>query len=471
MHPASEILRALYYYSLIAFVERSFYELRPGVRFHYGHRIRAICYQLERVMLAEVKRLLILMPPRHLKSHCASVAFPVWMLGRNPSLRIITMSYGASLAESFSRDARRLMDANWVRATFPDLLIDPKKASVAELVTTQNGGRIATSVGGALTGKGGDVLIIDDPIKAEDARSDAMREADWDWFTGTVSSRLDNPNTGAMIVVAQRVHVDDLPGRLIQTGDWEVLELPAIETREREIPLSQSMVWPRSPGEVLLADHMARQKLEKLRRSIGPSLFNAQYQQAPETAGGNFLKPEWFGTHDGKRKRDDYEAVLQSWDTASVPGESNDYSVCTTWGLIGNHIDLLDVHRAQHQYPELRAMARKLRNTWGPDLLVIETMDVGRSLIHDLERIEPRGVRGANPNRNKVERMAVQSAKIAEGQVRLPANAPWKEAFLSEVVAFPNGKYDDQADSLSQALWAIDRRVYELRHCSRYKGM
>lgn len=466
----SDILLGLYQHHLMAFVERSYYELRPGAPFHYGHHIRAICYQLERVMRGEITRLLILMPPRHLKSHCASIAFPVWMLGRDPSLRIITMSYGASLARTFSRDARRLMEAEWVRATFPDLRIDPRNASVDELSTTRFGGRIATSVGGAVTGKGGDILIIDDPIKAGDVTSEVKRQENWDWYAGTVKSRLDNPKTGAIIMVAQRLHIDDLPGRLIESGKWEVLELPAIETIHREIPLSARMAWTRTPGDVLLPDHIGLEELEQHRSDVGSFIFNAQYQQSPAAAGGNIIRPEWLRTYSGTRRRQDYEAVVQSWDTASVPGESNDYSVCTTWGLIGNHIDLLDVHRAQYQYPELRVIAHKLRRRWKPNLVVIETMDVGRSLIHDLERIEYGGVRGASPKSNKIDRMVVQSAKIEEGQVRLPESAPWKEAFLKEVVGFPNAKYDDQADSMSQALWAIDLKKHELRHCSRYKG-
>ena len=469
-HQASEILRALYALHLIAFVERAFYELRPRVTFHYGHHIRAICHQLERVALGEVKKLLILMPPRHLKSHCVSIAFPVWMLGQDPGKRIITISYGASLAETFSRDARRLMEAEWVRVVFPQLHVDPRKASVEELLTTRNGSRIATSVGGPLTGKGGDILVIDDPIKADDVSSEVKRDSTWDWFTGTAMSRLDNPKTGAIIVVAQRLHVDDLPGRLIETGDWAVLELPAIETRAREIPLSATMNWIRTPGDLLLPEHMGSEELELHRRTMGPGRFEAQYQQSPTIGGGNIIRPEWFRTHAGNRARTDYEAVLQSWDTAAVPGESNDYSVCTTWGLIGNHIDLLDVHRAQHQYPELRAVARELRDRWKPNLVVIELMDVGRSLVHDLVQLERMGVRGMTPKSSKVERMVVQTAKLEEGQVRLREAAPWKEAFLSEATAFPNAKYDDQVDSMSQALRAIDLGLYELRHCSRYKG-
>ena len=175
----SEALTALYHYHLYSFAERAFYELNPGAEFHYGHHIRAICYKLEQVFNGNIKRLLILMPPRHLKSHCTTVAFPAWAMGRDPTKKIVTISYGASLAETFSRQSRHLMQSDFYKCVFPELVIDPSKASVEELLTTKAGLRMSTSIGGALTGKGGDILIIDDPMKADEASSETKREANW----------------------------------------------------------------------------------------------------------------------------------------------------------------------------------------------------------------------------------------------------------------------------------------------------
>lgn len=467
---ASNDLRALYRGSLCAYVQRAFSELRPGVTFHYGHHVRAICHRLEQVERGEIKRLLILMPPRNLKSHCASIAFPAWVLGRNPAARIICMSYGQDLAETFSRESRRLIEASWNRAIFPTLKLNPKRASVSELRTTENGFRMATSAGGPLTGKGADILILDDPSKAEDVTSETRRDKLYDWFTGTVMTRLDNPKTGSVILVAQRLHEDDLPGRLIATGDWDVLELPAIETEERLIPLTREVNWSRHAGEALLPAHMDIEEFEAKRREMGTRNFEAQYQQRPTPAGGNIIRPEWFGTIPASLLRSDYEAIIQSWDTASVPGESNDYSVCTTWGLIGNSVDLLDVHRGQYLQPDLLREAAKLRQKWKPTLLIVEAVGGGRGVYDHLRRQNRIGIRYNTPKGSKVERMSLHSPKIESGQVRLPVSAPWKEAFLAEVAAFPNGKYDDQVDSMSQALFALDLRLPELRNCSRYKG-
>ncbi|MDI3337934.1 phage terminase large subunit [Defluviimonas aestuarii] len=466
----SDTLAALYFYNPCAFVERAFYELNPGAAYHYGHHIRAICYQLERVLRGETRRLLILMPPRHLKSHCVTVAFPAWVLGRDPTKRIVTISYGASLSETFSRQSRHLMLTEWYRAVFPDLQIDPAKASVEELLTTKAGLRLSTSIGGALTGKGGDMLIIDDPMKADEVASETRREAVWDWFNSTAVTRLNSPNEGAIIVVAQRLHEDDLAGRLIATGDWDVLELPAIETRKREIHLTGDLIWTRKPGEILLPDHMGRAELDQYRRSMGSRAFETQYQQAPVPEGGGIIKPEWFGAIPTLLRRCDYEAVIQSWDPAAVPGESNDFSVCTTWGLVGKHVDLLDVHRRQYLYPDLKKAAMTLRSKWQPDLIVVEAVGVGHSLYGDLRRAQPAGIRGSTPRKSKVERMSIQSAKIEAGEVRIRNDTPWCESFIAEAAAFPNGKYDDQVDSMSQALYALDCRLHELRHCSRFKG-
>ncbi len=466
----NDAVRGLYASRLAPFVERAFYELRPGHPYHPSYHVRAICHQLERVANGECCRLLLLMPPRHGKSHCASVAFPTWVLGRDPKKRIIDISYGTDLAETFAFESRRLMQSDWHRATFTSFAIDSKKASLDNIRTTSGGFRLATSKGGALTGKGADILIIDDPSKAADVASETLRDGLWEWFTGTAITRLDKPKEGAVIVVAQRLHVDDLPGRLIATGEWDVLELPAIETRERRIDLGDDMEWPRAPGDILFPEVVGEEELARIRSEMGSIKFEAQYQQAPVPAAGNIVKTHWFKTIPSQIRRRDYEGVVQSWDVAAVPGESNDYSVCTTWGLIGNYVDLLDVYRAQHDPPQLLKVARKLRVIWKPDLLAVETQGVGHSLKSHLRQDDRRGVRGVSAKLNKVERMLNETFVLEAGHVRLPDKAPWKELFLDEVAAFPNGKYDDQVDSMSQTLFAIRLRPSELRHCSRYKG-
>lgn len=455
---------------LSAYVHRAFLELYPGTPFLTAHYIRAICHTLERVERGEVRRLLLLLPPRHLKSHCASVAFSTWFLGHHPSKSVVGASYNADLAQTFSGLARRLIESRWHQAVFPNLALDPRKASAEELRIRHHGGRrLATSVGGTFTGKGADLIIIDDPMKADDAFSETRRDDVYGWITSTVISRFNDPKTGALIVVAQRLHVDDLPGRLIAAGGWEVLELPAIATAPAKVKIGQRASWNREIGDLLHPERIDLETLEGIRRELGSVAFNAQYQQRPAPAEGNLIRTEWFGTYDKVLPRNQYEVVLQSWDPAAVPGSTNDYSVCITLGLIGSHIDILHVHRQRHNFPDLQRAALQLRKTWLPNLIVIETSHTGFALKQDLEKRRFREVRGHNPKGTKEERMATLTPMMERGEVRLTGSAPWLDPFLEECGQFPNGKFDDQVDALSQALYAIKICPHEIRHASRYK--
>jgi predicted phage terminase large subunit-like protein len=306
-------------------------------------------------------------------------------------------------------------------------------------------------------------------MKAEDAPSETMRDKVHDWFKGTMSSRLNNPRTGSIVLLAQRLHVDDLVGRLAQTGDWELLNLPARAIQPEVHEMGDGAIWRRATGGLLHPERLGEEELDSIRRELGSAAYEAQYQQSPVLPGGNLVKTNWFRTYKGARRSSDYEAVLQSWDTASVPGINNDYSVCTTWGLINEQVDLLHVHRAQHDYPDLLREARAQRKKWRPSLIVVEQAGVGIALGNELWRDGLRDVQALAPKENKVERMSVQCAKLEQGQVGVPEHAPWLEAYLQEMGAFPNSKFDDQVDSTSQALLTLDKRPLQLRHISRCK--
>ena len=464
-----DLLRKVYANSLHAFVCRSFKVLNPDDEFVEGYYLRALCEALTGVALGETTRLIITLPPRHGKSQAVSVAFVAWLLGRNPAEKIVCASYSSNLAGDFARQTRDLMQAPFYRATFPKTLINPKKNAAEEFHTLAKGRRIATSVGGTLTGKGGRFLIFDDLMKAEDAESLVKRDNCHNWFRNTAASRLNNPKTGAIIIVAQRIHVDDLVGRLLPSGDWEHLNLPAIATETQVVSLGDGAEWTREPGELLHPERFTAEILEERKREHGSRVFSAQYQQSPTLPGGNLIKLEWFGTYDGPPRRDRYEAIAQSWDTASVPGIDNDYSVCTTWGLINDKIDLLDVHRAQYHYADLLRTARTLRTKWQPKLIVVEKAGVGFALGNDLLRDGFNDVQALSPKGDKMQRLALQAAKIEAGQVRTPQSAPWLELFLSEMAEAPNGRYDDQLDSVSQMLRALDTETWQLKGISRYK--
>ena len=238
MHPADQraALNAILRTDFESFLRRSVAPLNPGMPYLPNWHIRAIAYQLERIRRGEITRLIINMPPRHLKSLTVSVAFPAFLLGLEPWHRIFVISYASELALKHARDSRSIMEAAWYRRAFPEMQI--KRSTDEEITTTKKGFRKATSPGGTLTGLGGDILILDDPQKPIDAQSKTRRDSLNQWFTNTLMSRLDNKVKGAIIVVTQRVHMDDLSGHLIGGSDaWEVLSLPAIAECDEEVPI------------------------------------------------------------------------------------------------------------------------------------------------------------------------------------------------------------------------------------------
>jgi hypothetical protein len=302
------LYRALLRNDFRAFLEKTFRTLSPGDKYVWNWHIDAIAWRLERVRRGEIKRLIINMPPRSLKSITASVAWPAFILGLDPSQRIICVSYSGELARKFSNDFRALIDTPWYRSLFPWTRVGRFKDAETEM--TARGFRLATSVGGTLTGRGGDIIIIDDPLKPDDVSSDAKRSAPNQWFANTLLSRLDDKRTGAIVVVMQRVHMYDLTGFLLdQSNEWEVLNLPAIAYADQEISTWGGLVHHRSVGELLSPEREPLKVLDALKSDIGSAAFAAQYQQLPEP-------PGW---RNGKAR---LGAALQG--TASYAGASHD---------------------------------------------------------------------------------------------------------------------------------------------------
>jgi hypothetical protein len=248
-----------------------------------------VTHALDKVVGSKTTRLIINIPPRHLKSICASVALPAFLLGHDPTRKVICVSYSDDLAVKFSNDCRAVMQAEWYKRTFPHTQIDRAKNTETEFRTTKRGYRLATSVGGTLTGRGGDVIIIDDPIKPQDAQSEAIRKKTTQWYENTLLSRLDDKVRGAIVLVMQRLHLDDLAGHLIEKGGFEHLCLPAIAEQPEVIPLGYGRVHSRKVDDVLDPVREPLSALNKLRADMTPLAFSAQYQQRPIPLEGNII--------------------------------------------------------------------------------------------------------------------------------------------------------------------------------------
>src|SRR3954469_11179013 len=421
-----------------AFVHRAFCVVTPGQDYAHNWHISAIAHALDKVRRGESKRLIIAMPPRYLKSLCVSIAFPAFLLGHDPSLRIIAASYAESLAVAHSNDFRRLVQSKEYKRLFPKTCIDPAKNTESEVRTTQRGFRLATSVGGALTGRGGQFIIIDDPIKPDDAASEIARRRVIDWYEKTLTSRLDHKSEGAIILVMQRLHVDDLAGHLLEAGGWDYLGLPAIAEIEEEIPLPRDRVHIRRPGELLFPARECQAVLDQLKRDMGTHAFSAQYQQQPVPLGGGMVQWCWFKFYTGKLPEP--EETVISWDTASKATELSDYSVGTVWGRFADQYVLLDLVRGKYAYPELKRVVMQTSGKYPNAKILIEDAGSGTSLIQDLHA-EGVPVQAIPPRGDKVVRMSAQTARIEEGRVYLPESALWLQDFRSEVMAFPNGRH------------------------------
>jgi predicted phage terminase large subunit-like protein len=444
---------------LMTFTLRAFQQLNPQVQYAHNWHLDLIADRLEACRQGKIRRLIINVPPRSLKSILASVALPAFWLGHNPSAHILCASYGQDLADKLSSDCRQVMASDWYQALFPTRLSKTRNA-VQEFNTTANGSRMATSVGGVVTGRGADLIIIDDPLKPEEAVSDLQRQKVNDWYDSTLFTRLNQKETGVIIVIMQRLHMDDLVGHLVDRDQWEVLSLPAIA----EAPESFTYMTPRGEvthlrqaGELLHPEREPQAVLDELRRNLGEYAFAGQYQQAPYPAGGAMVKEAWLMVYEPAQLPKTFDQTIMSWDTANKASELADFSVCTVWGYKKPYIYLLEVFRKKLNYPELKQATHELKARWNSSVILIEDKASGTQLIQELQRENVYSVKGVKPEGEKKMRMNAQTGVFERGMVFLPAQAPWLEDYRKELISFPKSKQDDQVDSTSQALkWIHD---------------
>lgn len=443
----------------VTFIGRCFSSLAPNSFFHMNWHICAMAYCAELVRFGRLRRLINTVPPRSLKSIVYSVALPAFILGHDPTRRLITVSYSSDLAIKHANDFRAILNTSWYRRVFPGTRISAAKNTESEVVTTRNGHRLATSVDGTLTGRGGDTIIIDDPLKPIDALSESKRERVNQWYFNTLLSRLDDKQYGAIIVVMQRLHMDDLCGVLMRgSEEWTHLNLPAIAQQDERIPIGGGKFHLRQAGDVLHPEREPRSVLDSIRAQLGSDTFAAQYQQAPIPPGGAMIKRAWVRRYDQLPMPRD-RRIIQSWDIANKEGGQNDWSVCTTWLVHEDKYYLLDVLRDRFDYPTLKARVIEHARAHRPYKILIEDAGVGIALIQELKGAY--SVIPIKPEHDKVTRMSIQSAKFESGRIFFPQQAFWLADLESELFAFPNSPHDDQVDSISQALGHETRGLWD----------
>jgi predicted phage terminase large subunit-like protein len=410
-----------------------------------GDHHRKIAKKFEDIANGKIKRLIVNMPPRHTKSEFASYLFPAWMVGKNPKLKVIQTTHTGELAVRFGRKMKNLVDTSEFAQVFEDCKIAADSKAAGRWETNKGGEYYAAGIGGAITGRGADLLIIDDPHSEQDALSETAMDSAYEWYTSGPRQRL-QPG-GAIVIVMTRWSTKDLTGKLLnaqtepKADKWEVIEFPAI------MP-SNTPVWP---------NYWKLEELEGVKASLSEGKWQAQWQQNPTSEEGSIIKREWW--QEWKEKEiPDLIHIIQSYDTAFSKKETADFSAITTWGVFyppnkGPHLILVDVRKGRWDFPELKKIALEEYKYWEPETVIIEAKATGTPLTHELRQI---GVPVVNftPSKGNDKHVRVNSvAPLFEaGKIYYPADKRWAEEVIEECAAFPYGEYDDLVDSTTQAL-------------------
>ena len=462
--------------SLREFIKSSWGTIEPARDFYDNWHIDAISEHLEAVAHGDIKRLIINVPPRHMKSISVAVALPAWVWTIMPQKRFLFASYALSLSVRDSVKCRRLIDSQWYKTHFGqtfELTSDQNQKQRFE--NDKTGYRIATSVDGALTGEGGDIIVIDDPHNVREAESSAVRESVLDWWDQAMQTRLNDPKTGAFVIIMQRVHENDLTGHILKDeyNDWDHLCLPARYEIGHPSPTRSSLGFtdPRTKeGDLLWPERVDEKTLSNLERSLGTYASAGQLQQRPMPKGGGILKSEWWVPWENSHLPE-IEYVLQSWDTAFSTNEKTSYSARTTWGVfrMNGQINaiVLDMWYDRVTYPELRNIAQESYEDYEPDAVLIEKKASGQSLLQDL-RMAGIPVIPYSPDRDKEARAHAASALLEDGRIYFPSDRKWSKDLIDICAAFPAGDNDDIVDTCTQA-WLRLRKGWFVTHSTDYE--
>src|SRR5216684_1105813 len=443
-----QIYRAILATDFRAFIDYVFGLLRPGIEFKPNWHIDAMAHKVSQVASGDVKRLIITVPPRNLKSIIASVALPAWYLGHNPSERVVCVSYSAELAKTHSNDFRRVVTDPVYQAAFPNMRL--ARGTDSEIHTTARGRRYATSIHGTLTGGGGKLFIIHDPLKPGDADSEATRQRVIEWYRSTLVTRPDDKLAARIVLVMQRIHVDDLVGYVLESDTgYEVLNLPAVAQSTTTYDLGGGRTHVREKGDLLHPAHEPAEVLLELKKNMGSMAFSAQYQQAPEPAGGKIIKRKMLQYYT-EIERSPTDRMVLSWDIALSEQEAGDYSVGVVLLNRGEKYYVMEVLRGKFPFDKLKDKIIDMKQRYGRAQLLIEESPISHGLIQSL-REKHINVVDIKPDRDKQSRLISQIDLFEGGSILLPKDAPWLDAFVAELLSFP-GRHDDQVDALSQGL-------------------
>ncbi len=433
-----QIINSLLRRDYISFLQKAFYHLNPTVDFEYNWHFECLAKALEEVSEGKNKRLIVNLPPRSLKSITINVAWPAWVLGNNPSSRIITASYSNALSYRHAMDIKMILMSSWYQRIFPDFKII--KNTKSRIVTSDFGFIYATSVGGSITGDGADILILDDPHNPQHVFSDKMRKKVHYWYENTFSSRLNNPKEGSIIIVMQRLHENDLVGYLLgkNSSIWKHIKIPA-KARESIEYECISKKYVLKEDNSFHESRYTKEILNKIENEIGYENFSAQYLQQPCPMQKGMLSKKYIVFY---KEVPTNIIIMQSWDTAIKTSESNDFSVCTTWGIYK------DMYQDKIEYPLLKEKLVAMAKQYKAINIIIEDKASGHQLLQDLKHKMP--LVPQKPILDKKIRFSAIMHLFYYGAVMF--NPVIDKSYIQQITNFPYDDNDDIVDSISQFL-------------------
>ena len=431
-----------------SFVRKAFSFIHDGKKLGNQPYVDYICFELEKVIKGETPRLLINLPPRHLKTFLGSICLAAWTLAKEPSAQIIVVTYNDRLAEHISRDIRKILRAPWFKQVFSTRLADDH-AKADDFQTTKGGGVYAVSSNGALAGRGGDLIIFDDPLDLKDWNNLTEIERINERFDGMIMSRFNNPKEGRAVIIAHRLNDQDLSAHVLAQAGWRSVVLPFIATRATNYDLGYT-TWCREKGTILRADAYSKKEITRLQTKELTPPYGLYYQQGRGAGARIKIKPAHFPAFEPATLLPAH--VVLSIDTAQKEGRDASYNVIQAWTMHGHNHYLIAQWRHQCGYLELLANYKSFVRKRRPSAVLIEDTANGSALLAEAKRMSWVKVIAITPDgRSKAKRLLDHMYTIRRKRIHLPDGADWRDAFIAELVSFP-GEFDDQVDAMTQYL-------------------
>jgi predicted phage terminase large subunit-like protein len=441
--------KALLREDLLAFSTKAFKAMNsnnmPNDRY-----LELLADRLARVAVRKTKRLVVNLPPRHYKTWIGSVCLSAWILGREPSAKILIVTYGQELADRIAHSIRTIMRSDWYKELFDQTKLTKSRSKLVDFATTAGGSVRSVSIEGGVTGHGADYIIIDDPIEIKDCDNAKRLERVAELFDNEILTRLNSPKRGCIVIIAHRVNEEDLSGHLLQQGRWKHLKLPLIATRSRTYTLDDGSVWQRQKGELLMPHAFSQRDVELLQVAKRPGFATLQQQKPGDTL--LRIKAEHFPTFAPAAVPMSESGIVLSIDPGQKGGAAHSFSVIQAWLHVGDRHFLLRQWREQATYPDLRSAVHKMIARHNPSVVLIEDTNQGPALLSEIRSRPNMMVCAITPLGDKIERVRRHLATIRGSCIQLPRDAEWRESFVAELTLFPGAGYDDQVDATVQYL-------------------